>query len=85
MREGFGLRLCTGGSCESGLGFCGGSGMGEEIDFVGDGAAEVIAFDGLVLGHRLAFRAQCSPVGAQSEVRGFSLCIRMLLAFRGQR
>ena len=40
--EGFGLRFCAGRGGEGGLGFGGGGGVGEEVDFVGDGAAEVV-------------------------------------------
>ena len=42
MGEGLGLGLCARGSGEGCLGFCGGSGMGEEVDFVGDGTAEIV-------------------------------------------
>ena len=42
MREGFGLRLCAGGCGESCLGFSWGFGVGQEVDFVGYGPAEVI-------------------------------------------
>ena len=40
--EGFGLGLCTGGGGEGGLSFGRGGGVGEEGDFVGYGAAEVV-------------------------------------------
>ena len=42
MREGLRLGLCTGGSGESCLGFCGGFGVGQEVDFVGYGASKVV-------------------------------------------
>lgn len=42
MGEGLGLGLCARGSGEGCLGFCGGSDMGEEVDFVGDGTAEIV-------------------------------------------
>ncbi len=37
--KGLRLGLCAGGSGESCLGFAWGGGMGEEVDFVGDGTA----------------------------------------------
>jgi len=40
--EGLGLGLRAGRGREGCLGFTGGGGVGEEVDFVGDGAAEVI-------------------------------------------
>lgn len=40
--EGFWLGFCAGRGGEGGLGFAGGGGVGEEVDFVGDGAAEVV-------------------------------------------
>lgn len=40
--EGFGLGFCAGRGGEGGLGFGGGGSVGEEVDFVGDGAAEVV-------------------------------------------
>lgn len=42
MGEGLGLGFCTWGSRESCLGFAGGFGVREEVDFVGYGASEVI-------------------------------------------
>ncbi len=42
VAEGFGLRFCGGRGGEGGLGLGGGGGGGEEVDFVGDGAAEVV-------------------------------------------
>jgi hypothetical protein len=41
MAEGLGLWLCGGRGDEGGLGFGGGCGVGEKVDFLGDGAAEV--------------------------------------------
>lgn len=42
MGKGLGLGLGAWGSGESCLGFGGGFGMGEEVDFVGYGASEVV-------------------------------------------
>ena len=42
MGEGLGLWLCAWGSGECGLGFGGGLGVGEEVDFISDGASEVV-------------------------------------------
>lgn len=42
MGESLGLRLCARWGRKCCLGFCGRGGMGEKIDFVGDGAAKVI-------------------------------------------
>lgn len=42
MVEGLGLGFCGGGSREGGLGFGGGGGVREEVDFVANGAAEVV-------------------------------------------
>jgi len=41
VAEGLGLGLCGGGRGQGGLGFGGGGGRGEEVDLLGDGAAEV--------------------------------------------
>jgi hypothetical protein len=41
MAECLGLRLCGGRRNEGSLGFGGGGGVGEEVDLLGDGAAEV--------------------------------------------
>ena len=41
MAEGLGLGLCRGRGDEGGLGFGGRGGVGEEVDFLRDGAAEV--------------------------------------------
>ena len=40
--EGLRLGLCAGGSGESCLGFARGFGVGEEVDFISDGASEVV-------------------------------------------
>lgn len=42
MGEGLGLRLCAGRSGKCCLGFARRGGVGEEVDFVGDGAAKVV-------------------------------------------
>ena len=42
MVEGFRLRLCGWWGGEGGLGFGGRGGGGQEVDFIGDGAAEVV-------------------------------------------
>ena len=42
MGEGFGLGLRAGRSGEDRLGFAGGFGVGEEVDFVGYGASKIV-------------------------------------------
>lgn len=64
MAEGFGLGFCGGSGGEGGLGLSGGGGGGEKMDFVGDGAAEVVErfadVVGVVVGFVVVGRAMTS-------------------------
>lgn len=74
MGEGLWLGLCAGGSGQSCLGFAGRFGMGEEADFIGDGASKVV--EGLadvrrvVIGFVRVLRASKMSVRSQGESVG---------------